>query len=128
MSDPIEISEGHAAAVLQARLNYSDTGPGKPFVRILDAANKHLADVLLAVPSGVIENRQIKLVMQDPSGGLITADGYAAMAQWITAAGDVMVAGSVGVAGSDAAFKLAGSNGLMLYRGGKVLLDDVRFA
>lgn len=109
----------------QATIAFADTGAAKSHVDIFDVNGTLLVSIVLTKPCGTLANGKIVLTQQSQSGDLIAADGVAASAAWISAAGLLVASGDVTGSTGAGPFIVEGSGGagsVQLYAGGRAIL------
>lgn len=116
------ISLAHNQARQQATISFADTGANPSRIEFYDDADVLLAVATLAKPCGVIEGGYIRLAQAVVTGDMITVDGSAVRAQWISGTNQLVASGSATDETGEGPFIIQGASGTQLYAGGRLIL------
>lgn len=126
-----EIGIEHNTARLQASLAFANTGAGNSTLTFYatmqpergePAGGTPLVVVILAKPCGTVTAGVLTLSQADPAGDLVAVSGTPLWARWLSGDGALVGDGDVSDGAGNGFFKIAGTNGTMLYAGGSMLL------
>lgn len=116
------ISAAHNSARLGATIAFADTGPNPSRVDFFDATEQLLVSVALTKPCGTVVDDVLRLTAADISGTLITVDGIATHATWVSGNNTLVASGPVTDESGDGPFILQGTSGTQLYAGGRAVM------
>lgn len=116
------ISDAHNTARLEATVAFADAGANPSRVGFFDASDQLLVAINLTKPCGTVVDGVLRLTADDATGTLITTDGIATHATWISGNNILVARGSVTDESGDGPFILQGAEGTQLYAGGRAVM------
>lgn len=118
-------SRDHRAARNQASITFADAGAGASSIALFDAPGGNLLAVrTLAKPCGTITVEGRIQLLPAVDNDLVLITGMPAWGVWRNGNGVSIFEGAVTDEAGDGTFKLAGTETMMIYAGGVVVLSS----
>jgi hypothetical protein len=121
-------TDAMTTAQLEGVRTKMDADPEPAYALVYDVSETTLVAIVLAQPSGSIEDAEMTLIQNDPAGDLIIASGAALTFELFAGDNTLLGGGSVSDMEGSGDMKIAGASGTNLFAGGRAVLGLFKLA